>query len=169
MQWAINSRRFVAGVFFRLEQKSVSEFKNIRDLKNWENAKSEMSRGYLKYPVTVKGSSTAVRDYYWSEIWSVGYQEHLLGRGWNRHVGWRHWCDVINVTESRQCHGGPVGKRLKSLQVTDDLNQSWPKPSENQSEGRYDGASDNESDGDSEIESDGNINRRKLNFSYGTG
>ena len=43
--------------------------------------KSEMSRGYLKYPVTVKGSSTAVRDYYWSEIWSVGYQEHLLGRG----------------------------------------------------------------------------------------
>ena len=107
-----------------------------------------MSRGYLKYPVTVKGSSTAVRDYYWSEIWSVGYQEHLLGQGWNRHVGWRHWCDVINVTESRQCHGGPVGKRLKSLQVTDDLNQSWPKPSENQSEGRYDGALDNESDGD---------------------
>ena len=40
-----------------------------------------MSRGYLKYPVAVKGSSTAVRDYYWSEIWSVGYQEHLLGQG----------------------------------------------------------------------------------------
>ena len=46
-----------------------------------KNAKSEMSRGYLKYPVAVKGSSTAVRDYYWSEIWSVGYQEHLLGQG----------------------------------------------------------------------------------------
>ena len=58
------------------------------------------------------------------------------------------WDDVIDVMESRQCHGGPVGKRLKSLQVTDDLNQSWPKPSENQSEGRYDGALDNESDGD---------------------
>ena len=53
--------------------------------------------------------------------------------------------------------------------MTDDINQSWPRPSENQSEGRYDGALEKESDGDSEIESDGNINRRKLNFSYGTG
>ena len=52
-----------------------------RFIKTEKMQKSEMSRGYLKYPVTVKGSSTAVRDYNWSEIWSVGYQEHLLGRG----------------------------------------------------------------------------------------